>query len=109
MPSRANDAHLLATGDFLAPTFGEAPTRRAYMLHSVSSGGASADLSFGFQPPADTYRSDQLPHSSAEETAGILATPDLVQAIADGTAEIRRGEGLGPDELDELLARRRER
>lgn len=107
MTTYANDERMLATDDFLTPTLGESPASTSYFVHSVSTNASISRWMYFLGYPQG--ENEPLPHSAAEETAGILASPDLVQAIAEGLEDFRRGDVLGSEELDELLARRRER
>jgi predicted transcriptional regulator len=46
-------------------------------------------------------------HPALEETAGILAEPDVLSALDEGIAEIERGETVTFAELRRKLAERR--
>jgi hypothetical protein len=82
-------------------TSGDLAMRPEFVGQSYVSGGeARFWTGFGFQS------SNRLPHSAAEETAGIVASPELVQAIAEGREASARGDVLTSEELDRLLASR---
>ena len=109
MTSYANEERLLVNDDFLTPSFSDRPTSKKYYLHSVPSGGVEV------HPLADDgmraavyghYPIGRPDFFISEETAGILATPELTQAIIDGVDDFNRGDSLTSNELDELLARR---
>ena len=110
MTSYANDERLLVNDDFLTPSLSDRPTGSKYYLHSIPSGGAKVSplRDFGVRTAA-AHGHYSIVHpitSISEETAGIIATPELVQAIAQGIEDFTRGDSLTSSELDELLARR---
>lgn len=41
------------------------------------------------------------------ETFDIIRTPGALQQIKEAEADLSRGDGIGADELDEIIARRR--
>jgi antitoxin YefM len=51
--------------------------------------------------------SDVADLESIIESVDIIRTPGALQEIQEAEADLSRGEGIGADELGEIIARRR--